>query len=64
MGRDLTLTDRAAVFCKQRWRQFAAWVDEILSWQCRHFVNIVFRGEALGGGVGAGGEIDSVSHAL
>jgi hypothetical protein len=25
--------------------------------------NVVFRDEALGGGVGAGGEIDSVSHA-
>jgi hypothetical protein len=30
----------------------------------RHFVNIVFRGEALGGGVGAAGDIENVSHAL
>jgi hypothetical protein len=30
----------------------------------RHFVIIVIRGDALGGGVGAGGDIESVSQAL
>jgi hypothetical protein len=43
---------------QRRW-EFACQVDR----NGCHFVNI-FRGEALGGGVGAGGEIDSVSQAL
>ena len=37
---------------------------EILNWQSDHFVYIVIRGRALDGGVGAAGEIDSVSQAL
>jgi hypothetical protein len=39
-------------------------VVEILNWQPDHFVYIVIRGRALDGGVGAAGEIDSVSQAL
>jgi hypothetical protein len=30
----------------------------------RYFAIMAVRGAALGGGVGAGGEIESVSHAL
>jgi hypothetical protein len=41
----------------------ARWSDEI-GRPIDHFVYIVIRGGALDGGVGAAGEIDSVSQAL